>query len=227
MNTLHEGNPIKNMSNKKTNIFFDLDGTLIDIQKRHYKVYEEIVENLGGVLLTQRMYWKLKRNKSTIKKILRRSRIRNEKQILLFQKLFKNKIERIENLKLDILLKDVVLLLTVLQKKYDLYLLTLRRSKKNTLTQIEKLGIKKFFKEIIIRQPKQLDCQYKKSLLEKLQWEKYDIIVGDSEADILTANELGLISVAVLSGIRDRKYLKSLKPAYILEDINSLPKILT
>lgn len=214
------------MSNKKLNIFFDLDGTLIDISKKHYSVYREIVESLEGKPLEQKKYWRLKRAKKSVDGILNKSKLKNENQKLLFQELFKDKIEQVKNLKFDTLFKNTIKLLTKLKKNYNLYLLTIRESKKNTYLQIDWLGIKKIFKEIIIGHSEQLGYLYKEKLLARKQYGKYDVVVGDSEADILAAKKLGLISIAVLSGIRNRKYLESLKPTYILENLNSLPKIL-
>jgi beta-phosphoglucomutase-like phosphatase (HAD superfamily) len=42
-------------------IFFDLDGTLIDVAPRHYHVYSEVVTELGRTPLAQSVYWRLER----------------------------------------------------------------------------------------------------------------------------------------------------------------------
>ena len=49
------------------NIFFDLDGTLIDSRLRLYKLFQDLVSSSN---LTFSDYWNLKRNKISHKKIL-------------------------------------------------------------------------------------------------------------------------------------------------------------
>ena len=51
----------------KVNIFFDLDGTLLDSRKRLYKLFQDLVLESN---LTIDEYWELKRNKINHKTIL-------------------------------------------------------------------------------------------------------------------------------------------------------------
>ena len=48
------------------------------------------------------------------------------------------------------------------------------------------------------------------------------MIVGDTEDDIISGQQLKMKTVAVTSGIRKRIYLETLKPDYILASVTEL-----
>src|SRR5437868_5100720 len=73
-------------------IFFDLDGTLIDISKKHYMLYRDIILKLHGIPLSFSAYWKLKRNKTAISIILQKSNVLND-HLNFFNEDFKKNIE--------------------------------------------------------------------------------------------------------------------------------------
>ena len=47
-------------------------------------------------------------------------------------------------------------------------------------------------------------------------------MVGDAEYDILTANSLGIKTVAVTTGIRNRQLLSEMSPTYIVKGLDEL-----
>ena len=51
-------------------------------------------------------------------------------------------------------------------------------------------------------------------------------VIGDTETDILAGKSLSIGTIAVLSGVRRRKRLASVKPDYIIRDISQLHHIL-
>ena len=51
-------------------------------------------------------------------------------------------------------------------------------------------------------------------------------VIGDSEADVEAARDLGIESVCVSSGVRSRQYLDELEPDEVLNTIVQLPRIL-
>ena len=51
-------------------------------------------------------------------------------------------------------------------------------------------------------------------------------VVGDSEADVEAARDLGIESVCVTSGVRSRRYLDELEPDEVVNTIVQLPRIL-
>ena len=51
-----------------------------------------------------------------------------------------------------------------------------------------------------------------------------DIIVGDTETDILTGQELGIRTVAVLSGMRTEDVLQAVGPDFVFKDLTQAAK---
>ena len=51
-------------------------------------------------------------------------------------------------------------------------------------------------------------------------------MIGDTEADVLAGKQVGLGTVAVLSGIRDEAHLSRAPADFLLPDIRSLPTVL-
>jgi len=118
-----------------------------------------------------------------------------------------------------------------LSKKAKLALITMRYvPKENVIKELEKFGLAKYFRYIItaldtynpkpspealIKCAKQLDIQMCEC-----------VVVGDSVADIKAGKNVGVKTVAVLSGIFSREELESEKPDLILESVNKLPDFL-
>jgi phosphoglycolate phosphatase-like HAD superfamily hydrolase len=51
-------------------------------------------------------------------------------------------------------------------------------------------------------------------------------VIGDTEADIEAGKEVGVRTVAVLSGIRDEEHLRAAGPDFLLNDIRELSFVL-
>ena len=71
---------------KNNSIAFDLDGTLIDVSLRDYKIYTDIVRSLNGMPMKYDMYWPLRKNKTDIFYILEQSGIFNDMETKYFLK---------------------------------------------------------------------------------------------------------------------------------------------
>ena len=50
-------------------------------------------------------------------------------------------------------------------------------------------------------------------------------MVGDTENDILPANNIGISSIAVTTGIRNRQLLQEMNPQYIIDNIEEVKDI--
>ena len=80
------------------NIFFDLDGTLIDSRKRLYKLFNDLTNNK---LLSFKEYWELKKLRYSNKWILENYTCFNKINYGEFENLWMQKIESDKYLKFD------------------------------------------------------------------------------------------------------------------------------
>lgn len=210
------------------NIFIDFDGTLVDIAPRHYRVYRKCVEKMGGTPLDRKKYWELKRDNISWNELLLISGLEiNNKDDYL--ELFIDRIESLEELYRDELFVDSLSALKKLSSNDNkLYLLSLRRNSDALDKQIEKLGIECFFEEILSghSDTKEGTLLKKADIIKQTIDNPEDsIIVGDTEADVAAAQQLNATSIALLSGIRSKKFLKSMEPDYLVDSIGDVANI--
>ena len=210
------------------NIFIDFDGTLVDIAPRHYRVYKKCVEKMGGTPLDQKKYWELKRDNISWNELLLISglEVNNRDDYL---KLFIDRIESLEELYRDELFVDSLSALKKLSSNDNkLYLLSLRRNSDALDKQIEKLGIGRFFEKILSGHSgtKEGTLLKKADIIKQTIDNPEDsIIVGDTEADVAAAQQLNATSIALLSGIRSKEFLKSMEPDYLVDGIGDVSNI--
>ena len=205
-------------------IFFDLDGTLIDTSERQYRVYNDI---LGLLRLSNKLskeeFWNLKRAGKKTLTLLPDNAVKSHGAE--FSKKWLEKVEEKEYLNYDKLYPKSVDVLSALECKFDLLLVTLRRNKKNLLWELDNLCLTKYFKLVINGSP--LLCNDKVSLIQGYTKshaeEENGIIIGDSEMDVITGKKLGMLSIGITYGIRSRSFLRRLRPSFL---IDSLPEIL-
>lgn len=210
------------MDKKKPIIFLDIDGTIIDVSQKHYKVYKDLIKKYNGVPLSKTEYWNFKKNKIGWSEILKKSLVSSNK-VPFFIEEFISKIEQQENLAMDSVFPYVFKTLEQLNQKCSLYLITLRHSRNNTIKQIKNLGLEPYFKKILIsRHENKIISEIKKII----NIDCHVFIVGDTEKQILIARRLKLISVAVLSGIRNEESLKEMKPRFLMKNITTLPDLI-
>ena len=120
------------------NIFFDLDGTLINAGKRMYSLFQFLVPQSK---LTYSEYWDLKRHKVNHQMILQQRFGYDEERFKVFEKEWLSLIETDEYLAMDTIYPNVPEMLSELQKDYTLYVVTARQYKQKTLGQLQALGL--------------------------------------------------------------------------------------
>lgn len=199
-------------------IAFDLDGTLIDIKPRDYKIYVDILKSIGHRPITLQQYWPLRQAKYNIIKLLKISHVTNEFEINLFLKERNRRMEQYDYLLLDSLFGDVTSTISNLSTQYNIVIATKRSNRVNTMRQLFHLGINNLFSNIYITSGNKIDLYAQINNLE--------YIVGDTENDIESANQLGIKSFAVETGIRSKKLLEKMKPSLIIESLSKLNDIL-
>lgn len=203
------------------NIFFDLDGTLLDVSRRYYKTHIKASKKINKRPLSFNRYWEEKRKKTPEWKILNLSS--NNKLFKIYEKERINCLEKKSFLKFDQPFHWVYKLLALL-KIYNLYILTLRRNRINLKFQIKKFGLDNLFEETLSEAPLSDPVSTKIKLLKKNKLKFTDLLIGDTEVDIAAAKRLGIISVAVCSGIRNRNFLKQSNPDFLVKDASEFFK---
>lgn len=202
------------------NLYFDLDGTLIDSRPRLYNLFQYLIPQSE---LSFDEYWELKRNKKTHKIILETQFNFQEKDLILFEKNWMNLIEDDNWLKFDTPFKEVTeYLLNLKENNFTLYLATARQFKRKVFNQLEKFGWNNLFTEILITEQKTGKADLLKPFInEKIKgW-----MIGDTDSDIKTGKLLNQKTVAVLTGFQSKEILQSLLPDLIVERvINFLPQ---
>jgi phosphoglycolate phosphatase-like HAD superfamily hydrolase len=98
------------------------------------------------------------------------------------------------------------------------------------LVQLDALGIRPFFHEILSEPGNDRVDRQKAALIEDyLKRHGLDAegswMIGDTEADVGAGKIVGLKTAAVLTGIRDVKHLKKAEPDHLLDDIRGLLKL--
>ena len=198
------------------NIFFDLDGTLLDSRERLYKLFQHLVPESS---LSFNEYWRLKRNKIAHREILIDHFSYSDEAFFLFDKIWMESIELPEWLLLDITLDGVTNYLKELKNFHSLYVVTARQYETVAIQQIEQHGWSNIFKKILV-------TGQKKTKFEMINTEinitKNDWIVGDTGDDILTGKQLRINTAAVLSGFMNKKKLQEYHPDVIVNSLLDL-----
>jgi phosphoglycolate phosphatase len=208
---------------KPLKVFFDLDGTLLDTSERNYRVYSKVTEEFGGIPLDKKTYWGLKRKKTKWPELLPLSKLPADIETDFLQK-FIPLIEHPDYLRFDVLQPGALDVLRATTAKHECRVVSLRRNEANLRGQLNKLQIAQYFTEILSGHSesdgfdKKLELVGKRIDLEK----ERGVIVGDTEADIITGQKLGMITIALTSGIRDAQFLENLHPDYIIEHLDDM-----
>jgi phosphoglycolate phosphatase-like HAD superfamily hydrolase len=204
-------------------VVLDFDGTLVDVRQRHYDTYRSATEALGGRPLDPGDYWERKRRGQGWAPILAGSRIAAGAERPFVER-FVAEIEAPERLRLDTLFPGALEALAALRACGDrLVLLSLRRSASGLERQLDWLGIAGEFDRVRSGRSGAGGEDDKLRLLRELGIGPPAAVVGDTEADVLAARELGLPAVAVASGLRDRSYLERLGADLVLDGIDQVP----
>lgn len=207
-------------------IFLDLDGTLLDTSKRHYKIYKDILDEkglmCGKAVLSKEKFWHMKRNRKKTRDILPKSL--SDEIIASFEAELLHKIEKKSYLQYDEPFPGINEILSCLNKEFDLVLVTLRNNTENLHWELSNLGLKGYFKTIINGKGP------KKNLVENYLINNYKgetcLMVGDTEEDIKTGLELDIPTISVTCGIRSKEFLEQFNPDFYINDLKEIIDII-
>lgn len=194
-------------------IAFDLDGTLIDVSERDYRIYADILLRLGYTPISKEKYWPLRRKITDVHYILSLSGLVSEEDVSAFLKERKALMEAWSYLRIDKPFDDVKETLSRLNKEYNLIILTKRYDSEVTKRQVSELGFNDYAELMIVTDRKEEAMRRISGLYA---------MVGDTENDIVPANSVGIISIAVTTGIRNKEKLSAYSPSAIINKLSEV-----
>ena len=182
-------------------LFLNCDGTLLSDEKRHYAAYTSTLEmpDIGGVPIPEREYWSLKREGRPWEGVLRRSKV-FPGRFTRFKERFEERLEAPEFLSLDELKPGTETFLGKVYTKTPIVLLAQRRERAALDNELEDLGVRKYFVEVLSGVPRETrrkdpDLQWKhKAALIRARYRLLPtdaLYLGDTEIDVQAARSLG------------------------------------
>lgn len=199
-------------------LYLDLDGTLIDVRHRHQAAYAAAARAVGVEPLAERAAWTRRRAGASAADLIDpalRERFRRE---------WLARIETPDLLRMDTPLPGVIVALAELRRSHSLVLVSLRHDRDALERQLGWLGLSEYLSGM---HTPTIEAPTKAALIRAAGPAADDIVVGDTEADVEAARELGLTSVCVVTGLRSRRLLQELNLDYLLEDVAALPALLS
>lgn len=198
-------------------LWFDVDGTLVDIWKRHYHVYLSCIAARGGTALPLLQYKELRRSNQPYEYLCAQSNIPSASVTAVKEYIY-NTIEQHEMLALDSLFRDTLSSLSQLQKNYLLGIVTRRQHHDRLLTQLNNFGIGTFFTYVCSNA-----TQTKIQQIQRVTTPtSNDVLVGDTNEDIQTGKTLGIRTVGITTGLRERKVLAIDSPDVIVDSLSEV-----
>jgi len=207
---------------------FDLDGPLLDVSEKYYRVYADILQQHDYPPLSKEVYWERKRSRSNEIETLKFSGA--DALFTKYQSTRKALIETDHYLQFDILQPGAINCLRQVSKKYTLILVTLRSSKAQLISQLQSMSLTGHFKSILNaphsqdRAPWEIKVNLIQSILPDTDFAD-GFFIGDTETDIQAAKSIGAQSIAVMNGIRSREMLEHYTPEHLITGIDALTEV--
>jgi phosphoglycolate phosphatase-like HAD superfamily hydrolase len=215
---------MKNILLKNKLAIFDLDGTILDVSRRHYSLVSDFLDEVGEFDYSIDDYLKDRGlGKSDIQILSTRFKLPDSK-IINFQNFKDRNIETSDYLTYDKINNNVITLLDILKKKgYRLEILTARKNYENLANQVLSLRLMGMFDNIMMW-PKDL---YEKSAYVELLTTKHKkiLIFGDSKDDYLASKGLHSQFVLIENKMFNQNFVKNQVPKsfdYLVRNLHEL-----
>jgi phosphoglycolate phosphatase len=217
-------------------IFCDFDGPIVDVSDRYYDTYrhalsqtQSFYQNHGQALyitpLSKEQFWQFKKDRVSDIEIAMRSGL-EEEEITFFLDFVRNIVNHPLLLKKDKLQAGVNWALALLHSQGAKLVLVTLRCQDQVEEILNNYGLKRLFSGIYGSQ----DCNvaYQNNSDVKTQLLKNAIadfgkenayMIGDTEADILAAQNRNIPVIGLTCGIRSQGYLQQFKPDQIHPDL--------
>lgn len=226
------------LRSKEAVLCLDLDGPILDVSGRYYKLYCDLVTELArprtkpAPLLSKSVYWDLKRGRTDEREILRVSGVTDQDFADRYQQLRQERLESKEYLRLDTPWAGIADALRPLRRKFVLIAASLRSFSNLLLEQLEVLDLLNVFDDVVSGHVSD-GTSNRGEAKARLISERYDAaatcgwFVGDTETDILAGKVLNWQTVGVSFGIRDENLLMTANPDVLLRTPEELVDWLT
>lgn len=182
-------------------IALDFDGTLLDSRKRHQLVMEHVLREMNITIDVSDLMSYKSEGHNNISWLIKNGLKQEEAE-----KINKRWVELIEDevfLADDRLYTNTIEILRSLSRNNSLVLLTARNNKEGLNRQIDRLGIRQYFDQIIVVE----SCIRTTALkAEKLSQLQIDDFYGDTESDMNASMQAGCNFIASLRGFRSDKF---------------------
>jgi phosphoglycolate phosphatase len=182
-----------------------------------YRLFSHLVPSSA---LTYEQYWEFKKKQFSNQRILSSVLGYHPDSISRFVAQWMVLIEAPEYLALDSSLPGIFPALKALQDEANLYVCTNRQFREPTLAQLDRLGLSKFFRQVLVTEKKTTKELLIASSVDGLSAQ--DWIVGDTGTDIQTGKFLHIRTCAVLSGFFSRESLEFYAPDLIIDSIEKM-----
>ncbi|WP_341730563.1 HAD family hydrolase [Microcoleus sp. EPA2] len=225
-------------SSAQMTVFCDLDGPIVDVSDRYYTTYKQGLAdtqavylgrgiNLNLEILSKQQFWQMKQNRVPDTEIAKSSGLSGE-EIAVFLGCVSRIVNQPDLLHLDRIQPGVQWAIALLHSRGVRLVLVTLRPKKQAVQILQNYGLARLFTSI--RGTQMADAAYhnytalKTELLAEVAEEFQSSLgsawmIGDTEADILAGQALGIPTIAVTCGIRSRHQLQQYQPSFILSDL--------
>lgn len=203
-------------------LFFDFDGTIVDVSGRYYALHLHCLKDASKPI-SSNAYWTLKRDNVPEAAIL--AEHYPAEDFTAYEAKRMSLIEDPRFLEHDKLIPGARETLAQLSEAMTLILVTLRKRPDELRQQFDALDLRQYFKDVLVAAPNIGPWQTKVQMI-KPYIQTGDWIIGDTDADVLAARHLGMTSCATLTGIRSEAKLSAMHPTHIISDITKLPNLL-
>lgn len=191
----------------KQQIYFDMDGTIVNYHDRFYKIYSESFIEIGEIPLSKKEWI-----------IMRRDGIHHYPPGIheKIDPYFAQHFESSQNLKHDTIVDGMLNVIHTLQKTYPLKIVSFRSNNINLIKQLNGLGI--YNVETIIQgfAPGTI-VEEKANMIKNVISNPKGWIVGDTQYEIISGQKLGLKTIAVTYGDRTKEFLEKYNPDFIID----------
>lgn len=193
------------LTNNNT-VYFDFDGTIVDVFPRYYGVLSSYVEKITDQELDFTLFKTFKRSGMKDHQIVNCIIPDIKFDIEEYLTFKRNELENLDWLYKDTIIGDFNDAYVKLKAKgYKIVLITQRNNKQNLFQQVKLLELVKYFDDIVVVKPRagaNVKIDY---LKEKVCAD--DVIIGDSKVEIEVANKLNISGYFVNTGLFSSEFL--------------------